>query len=62
VTDTATLTGGHQPTGTIEFRLYGPGTTADCSGTLVFDQQVGFSGDGACPGPSLTPAQGGRLS
>jgi hypothetical protein len=30
VTDTATLSGGASPTGTIEFTLYGPSATADC--------------------------------
>ena len=59
VTDTATLTGGSAPTGSVEFRLYGPSTAADCSGTPVFDQQVSVSGDGAYPSPSFTPTQAG---
>ncbi|MCW2766601.1 MAG: hypothetical protein JWO11_2560 [Nocardioides sp.] len=35
ITDTATLTGGHTPTGTITFKLYGP-NNATCTGTQVF--------------------------
>ena len=31
VTDTANLTGGDSPTGTITFNLYGPSAVADCS-------------------------------
>ena len=33
--DTATLTGGDGPTGTITFKLYGPGN-AGCTGTPTF--------------------------
>ncbi|BCJ74751.1 hypothetical protein CS0771_42950 [Catellatospora sp. IY07-71] len=39
VTDTATLAGGQDPTGTITFRLYGP-NDADCTGTTVFSDDV----------------------
>jgi hypothetical protein len=35
VSDTATLAGGVSPTGTITFRLFGPGN-ATCSGTPAF--------------------------
>jgi hypothetical protein len=38
VTDTATLAGGANPTGTIEFQLYGPSATASCTTTAVFDK------------------------
>jgi hypothetical protein len=44
--DAATLTGGQAPTGTIEFRLYGPSPTASCTGTPVDDETVAVSGDG----------------
>jgi hypothetical protein len=46
VTDAASLTGGQAPTGTIEFRLYGPSPTANCTGTPVDDETVAVSGDG----------------
>jgi hypothetical protein len=46
VTDAASLTGGQAPTGTIEFRLYGPSPTASCTGTPVDDETVAVSGDG----------------
>ncbi|MGH3847995.1 MAG: choice-of-anchor D domain-containing protein, partial [Pseudonocardiaceae bacterium] len=48
VTDTATLTGGFNPTGTIEFQLY---STNDCSGPVVDDETVPVSGDGTYTTP-----------
>lgn len=39
VWDTATLTGGDSPTGTITFRLYGP-DNAMCTGPAVFTSTV----------------------
>jgi hypothetical protein len=59
VTDTATLSGGNAPTGTIEFKLFGPSTTANCSGTAVFDKSVTVTGNGAYTSPAFTPAQAG---
>jgi hypothetical protein len=59
VTDAAALAGGDNPTGTIEFTLYGPSPAAGCSGTPVFDQGVAVSGDGGYTSPSFTPAQPG---
>ena len=59
VTDTATLAGGHNPTGTIEFTAYGPSTTANCSTTPVFDKTVTVSGDDSYTSPSFTPSQAG---
>src|SRR5262249_52735422 len=59
VTDTATLAGGHNPTGTIEFTAYGPSTTASCSTIPVFDQTLTVSGDGIYTSPSFTPSQAG---
>jgi hypothetical protein len=59
VADTAFLAGGDNPTGTIEFQLYGPSATASCSGTAVFDKTVTVTGDGSYPSPSFTPAQTG---
>jgi hypothetical protein len=59
VTDTATLPGGYNPTGTITFNLYGPSTTASCSGTPAGTGKVTVSGDGGYTSPSVTPAQAG---
>ena len=41
--DTASLTGGSSPTGTIEFKLY---ASADCSGSPVDDEKVTVAGSG----------------
>jgi hypothetical protein len=35
ISDTATVSGGHDPTGTVTFQLFAPGDT-DCTGTAVF--------------------------
>jgi uncharacterized protein YjbI with pentapeptide repeats len=59
VSDTATLTGSYNATETIEFTLYGPSTTANCTTTPVFDQTVPVSGDGTYTSPSFTPTQAG---
>ena len=60
VTDTATLSGGYQPGGTIEFQLY---PAADCSGTPVDDETVTVTGDGTYTTPAgATPAQPGTYS
>jgi hypothetical protein len=45
VTDTATLSGGSQPTGTITFNLYGP-NDATCAGAAVFTDSATVSGNG----------------
>ncbi|HEX3873806.1 MAG TPA: hypothetical protein VHW26_06650 [Solirubrobacteraceae bacterium] len=55
--DHTNLMAGHAPTGTITFRLYGPGDAA-CR-TPVFTSTVGVSGTGSDNSPSyLTPAAG----
>jgi hypothetical protein len=60
VTDTATLTGGHNPTGTFTFNLYGPSATANCSTTAVDTEKVTVTGDGSYTTPAgFTPAQTG---
>jgi hypothetical protein len=60
VTDTAKLSGGFSPGGSIEFKLYGPSATAACSGTAVDDETVPVSGDGTCTTPAgVTPTQAG---
>ena len=53
VTDTATLSGGYQPAGTIEFKLY---PTADCSGTPADDETVPVHGDGTYTTPHGYPS------
>jgi hypothetical protein len=59
VTDTAAFSDGSSPGGTIEFKLYGPSGTADCSGTPVFDRAVTVTGDGSYTSPSFSPSQAG---
>src|SRR5260370_769389 len=59
VTDTAALSGGATPGGTIEFRLYGPSATPVCTTTAVFDKTVSVSGNGSYPSPSVTHPQSG---
>ena len=56
VTDTATLSGGDGPTGTITFNLY---ATPDCSGTAVDTQTVTVTGDGSYSTSGFAPAQPG---
>jgi hypothetical protein len=53
VKDTATLSGGFSPTGTLTFKLYGP-NDSNCSGAAVFssDVAISFSFDSA----SFTPS------
>ncbi|MBA3489990.1 MAG: Ig-like domain repeat protein, partial [Longispora sp.] len=53
MTDTATLTGGSNPTGTITFQLFAPGNTT-CSGTPIFTSTVAVSGGTATSG-TYTP-------
>ncbi|MGD0247384.1 MAG: hypothetical protein ABSB59_44660 [Streptosporangiaceae bacterium] len=59
VRDTARLSGGSSPTGTIEFKLYGPSAPASCSGTAVFDKTVRVAGNGNYSSPSFTPTKAG---
>ena len=61
VTDTASLAGGSSPGGTIEFKLYGPSATADCStAPLVDDETVNVNGNGAYGTPAgAIPSQAG---
>jgi hypothetical protein len=51
VHDSATVTGGYQPTGTVTFRLYGPGDTT-CSGPLG-TRTVPLSGSGTAASGDL---------
>ncbi|WP_166388832.1 choice-of-anchor A family protein [Catellatospora methionotrophica] len=58
VSDTATLTGGQNPTGTITFSLYGPDSAA-CLGTPVFSSAAPVSGNGNYASQQFTPTQTG---
>ena len=48
LSDTAILSGGFNPTGTITFRLYGP-DNATCSGQAIFTDVVDVDGNGSYP-------------
>ena len=54
--DTASLTGGVSPTGTIIFNLY---ATADCSGQALHIETVAVNGNGSYPATPYTPANVG---
>ncbi len=56
--DTAALSGGNSPTGTITFTLYGP-NDATCSTTAVFTSTVAVSGNGSYPSATFTPTTAG---
>jgi hypothetical protein len=55
VSDTATLSGGNAPTGTITFSLYGPNDAA-CTGAAIFTSVVAVGGNGTYTSASFTPA------
>jgi virginiamycin B lyase len=57
VTDTATLAGGYNPTGTITFKLYGPSETPACSAPVVTNTEPVSAG--AVTSAPFTPAQAG---
>ncbi len=54
VTDTATLSEGNNPTGTITFKVYGPNDTA-CSGPVVFTDEATVNGNGNYTSDAFTP-------
>jgi hypothetical protein len=54
VSDAATLAGGLSPTGTITFRLFGPGN-ATCTGTPAFTSTKPVSGNGSYTSAPFTP-------
>ena len=58
ITDSAILSGGANPTGTITFRLYGPDDT-DCSGTPVHTSTVNVHGNGTYTSSAFTPSRQG---
>lgn len=56
--DTAFLSGGDTPTGTITFRLYTPDDST-CTGSPAFTLTVAVAGNGAYTSASFTPAPAG---
>lgn len=54
VLDTATLSGGSSPTGTITFKAFGP-NDASCSGPVAFTSAVAVSGNGSYTSAPFTP-------
>jgi hypothetical protein len=54
VTDLAILSGGNNPTGSITFRVYGPGDVT-CSGAPVFTSTVAVNGNGTYESGVFTP-------
>jgi hypothetical protein len=56
--DTATLSGGNAPTGTITFNAYGP-IDSQCTGTPAFTASVAVSGNGTYTSPSFRPTAAG---
>jgi len=60
-TDTATLSGGVNPTGSIFFNAYGPSDTAVCTGTPAFtDTVTDVNGKGDYTSGAFTPLAAGR--
>jgi hypothetical protein len=58
LSDTATLSGGAAPTGTITFKLYGP-NDATCTNAAIFTSTVPVSGNGPYASGSFTPTIAG---
>jgi len=58
INDTATLSGGFNPTGTITFRLYGPGDVT-CAGPPLFSNTVPVAGNGSYNSANFTTTQPG---
>ncbi|MFZ0250485.1 MAG: putative Ig domain-containing protein [Acidimicrobiales bacterium] len=59
VTDTATLSGGYDPTGTITYTLYGPSSTAVCTNQVGQVTTMVTNGNGAYISPAMTPPSPG---
>jgi len=58
ISDTATLTEGFAPTGSVVFRLYGPEDAA-CSGAPVSTSTQAVTGNGSYTSDAFTPSSGG---
>ncbi|GMU73434.1 MAG: hypothetical protein AMXMBFR42_28890 [Burkholderiales bacterium] len=56
--DTATLSNGASPTGTITFNLYGP-NDATCASTPIFNSVVAVNGNGNYPSANFSPTAPG---
>jgi hypothetical protein len=59
--DSATITGGNNPTGTVTFNLYGP-DDAGCDGTVIFTQTVNVSGGTAATTGGYTTTAAGTYA
>ena len=60
LTDTATVSQGYKPTGTLTFTLYGPGSTPSCTtGDQVGQTTTTVNGNGQYTSSALTPSQAG---
>ncbi len=58
ISDSASVTGGNSPTGTVDFMLYGPGDP-NCAGSVAWDSgPQALSGVSATSGPFTTTAAG----
>ncbi|MCE7878083.1 MAG: hypothetical protein DYH14_12340, partial [Betaproteobacteria bacterium PRO3] len=61
VTDSATLSGGSNPTGTITFRLYGPSATPVCTNLVFTSNAIAVNGNGNYgPSNAFTPTAAGN--
>jgi hypothetical protein len=58
ISDTATIAGAFNPTGTITFTLFGP-DNATCTGTPTFTSTKPVNGNGSYPSDSFTPTAPG---
>ena len=58
ISDTATLSGGVAPTGTITFTLFGP-NNATCTGVAIFSSVITVAGDGNYTSGSFTTVAAG---
>jgi hypothetical protein len=61
VSDTATLSGGNNPTGTITFNLFGPGN-GTCSGASIFTAPATVNGNGNYSSGPYTPTAAGTYN
>ncbi|GAC1338488.1 MAG: hypothetical protein NVSMB29_04350 [Candidatus Dormibacteria bacterium] len=59
ITDTATLSGGNDPTGTITFDVFGPNDRTDCDSTPVFTSTKTVNGNGNYTSDPFTPSKPG---
>lgn len=58
ISDTATLSGGNNPTGNVRFQLFGP-DDATCGGGAIFSSTVAVNGTGDYTSASFTPTKPG---